>query len=178
MKTTNTIKRKWLNACCVWALSAASAPFALAGDRPADHAVPQAVAPNVVSQYVQHNLVGFQPGMGHYLDPNLNGWGMDSAPGGPFCVADTATGVATFYSRNSRPPGKPLATIITIPSAPSQPFGPVGLPGGVAYNPTSGFVISANGKSAPAQFLFDTLDGTISGWNPAVDPGSRDHHGR
>jgi len=27
-----------------------------------------------------------------------------------------------------------------------------------------------NGKSAPARLIFDTLDGTISGWNPAVDP--------
>jgi len=37
-------------------------------------------------------------------------------------------------------------------------------------NPNSGFVISKNGKSGPALFLFDTLDGTISGWNPEVDP--------
>lgn len=123
-----------------------------------------------LAQYTQYNLVGYQPGMGHYLDPNLNGWGMDSAPNGPFCVANTSTGVATFYSRVSNPPGMPLSRIITIPPAPSQPFGPVGLPSGVVYNPTSGFVITANGKSAPARFLFDTLDGTISGWNPDVDP--------
>jgi uncharacterized protein (TIGR03118 family) len=31
-------------------------------------------------------------------------------------------------------------------------------------------VISAHGKSAPATFLIDTLDGLICGWNPAVDP--------
>lgn len=170
MKTTNTIKTKWLNACCVWALSAASTPFAVAGDRPGDHAGPQAVAPNVVSGYVQHDLVGFQPGIGHYLDPNLNGWGMDSAPGGPFCVSNAATGTATFYSRQSHPPGKPLPPVITVPPAPSEVFGPVGIPTGLVYNPTAGFVISANGKSAPAQFLFDTLDGTVSGWNPDVDP--------
>jgi uncharacterized protein (TIGR03118 family) len=30
-------------------------------------------------------------------------------------------------------------------------------------------VISAHGRSAPATFLFDTLDGLICGWNPDVD---------
>jgi len=59
---------------------------------------------------------------------------------------------------------------VTIPAPPSQPLGPVGRPTGVVYNPTSDFVISENGKSAPAEFLFDARDGTISGWNPAVDP--------
>ena len=38
------------------------------------------------------------------------------------------------------------------------------------YNPTSDFVISENGKSAPARLIFDSIDGTISGWNPDVDP--------
>jgi uncharacterized protein (TIGR03118 family) len=122
------------------------------------------------AQYAQHNLVGYQPGMGHYLDPNLNGWGMDHSPNGPFCVSNPATGVATFYSRVSNPPGKPLSRIITVPPDPNQVFGPFGLPSGLVYNPTSGFVISANGNSGPARFLFDTLDGTISGWNPDVDP--------
>src|SRR5262249_43992408 len=35
---------------------------------------------------------------------------------------------------------------------------------------TSDFVISEGGKSAPARLIFDSIDGTISGWNPAVDP--------
>jgi len=122
------------------------------------------------AQYVQTNLVGYQPGIAFYTDRYLNGWGMDTAPDGSFCVANTATGVATFYAQSSPAlPGKPLPLVITIPPAPSQPFGPVGTPTGVAYNPTKQFVISAHGKSAPARFLFATLDGTISGWNPDVD---------
>jgi uncharacterized protein (TIGR03118 family) len=118
------------------------------------------------SGYQQLNLVGYQDGMARHTDPNLNGWGMDFAPGGPFCVANTFPGVATFYDRS----GHVLPQVVTIPAAPSQPFGPVGSPTGLVYNPTSDFVISANGKSAPARFLFDTLDGLICGWNPEVDP--------
>src|SRR5581483_11954913 len=53
--------------------------------------------------------------------------------------------------------------------APGEPLGPIGSPTGLAYNPTSDFVISAHGRSAPARFLFDTLDGLICGWNPDVD---------
>ena len=121
---------------------------------------------SLLSGYQQINLVGYQPGMAPHTDPNLNGWGMDFAPGGPFCVADTTPGVATFYDAS----GQVLPQVVTIPAAPSQPLGPVGRPTGVVYNPTSDFVISENGKSAPAEFLFDARDGTISGWNPAVDP--------
>ncbi len=121
---------------------------------------------SLLSGYQQINLVGYQPGMAPHTDPNLNGWGMDFAPGGPFCVANNATGVATFYDHS----GHVLPLVVTIPAAPSQPLGPTGRPTGVVYNPTSDFVISENGRSAPALFLFDARDGTISGWNPFVDP--------
>lgn len=120
----------------------------------------------LLSGYQQLNLVGYQDGMAPHTDPNLNGWGMDYAPGGAFCVADTTPGVATFYDRS----GQVLPLVITIPAAPSHPLGLVGRPAGVVYNPTSDFVISEGGRSAPATFLFDTRDGTICGWNPAVDP--------
>jgi hypothetical protein len=30
----------------------------------------------VPSGFQQINLVGYQPGMAHFTDPNLNGWGM------------------------------------------------------------------------------------------------------
>ncbi len=93
---------------------------------------------------------------------------MTSLPDGSFVVANPfSTGLATFYD----PSGHVLPLKITVPASASEPFGTaVGQPTGVVYNPTSDFVISKNGKSAPARLIFDTLDGTISGWNPAVDP--------
>jgi len=41
-------------------------------------------------------------------------------------------------------------------------------------NTGSGFVISSGGKSAPAAFIFATLDGHIEAWNPKVDPATGD----
>ncbi len=125
----------------------------------------------VPSGYQQTNLVGYQPGLGHFTDPNLNGWGMTSMPDGSFCVSNAfTTGLATFYDRS----GHVLPMTITVPGSAAGSaalgLGPTGHPTGVVYNPTSDFVITEGGKSAPARLIFDSIDGTISGWNPAVDP--------
>jgi uncharacterized protein (TIGR03118 family) len=119
----------------------------------------------VPSGYQQINLVGEVPGVAPHTDPNLDGWGMAAIPNG-YVVADSPLGHATFYDAN----GTVLPQVVTVPPAPSQPLGPTGVPRGLEYNPTSEFVISEDGRSAPALVLFGTKDGTISGWNPAVDP--------
>ena len=36
----------------------------------------------LLSGYQQTNLVGYQPGLAHLTDPDLNGWGMVSMPDG------------------------------------------------------------------------------------------------
>jgi uncharacterized protein (TIGR03118 family) len=121
----------------------------------------------VPSGYQQINLVSYQSGLGHFTDSNLNGWGMTSMPGGLFVVANPfSTGVATIYDTS----GHVLPLKITVPTSSAQPFGPVGEPTGVVYNSTSDFVITEGSRCAPALLIFDTLDGTICGWNPAVDP--------
>ena len=128
---------------------------------------------SLLSGYQQTNLVGYEHGIAHLTDPNLNGWGMASMPDGSFVVANTfTTGLATFYSSS----GHVLPQTITVPGSASPVpdevlgIGPGGHPTGVVFNPTNDFVISENGKSAPARLIFDSIDGTISGWNPAVDP--------
>ena len=119
------------------------------------------------AQYKQINLISDQPGVAHYTDPNLlDPWSLVFLPGGDFLMTDAHSGLATLYG----PGGKPIPLTITVPPAPSQPFGPTGTPTGMILNLTSGFVITKDGKSGPAILLFNTLDGTISGWNPDVDP--------
>jgi uncharacterized protein (TIGR03118 family) len=118
------------------------------------------------ARYAETDLTGYTSGQNtRYTDPNLNGWGMVRLPNGIYAVADTCPGVVSFYDSS----GRPLSFVINVPPAPSQPFGPVGSPAGIILNTGHDFVISANGRSAPALLIIDTLDGTISGWNPYVD---------
>jgi len=114
--------------------------------------------------YQQTNLVSDVAGMAQFTDPNLvNPWGISFAPGGPFWVSDNGTGLSTVYDGN----GQPTPTVVTIPPASGSGKG---TPTGTVYNNTNGFVVKEGNNSGPSLFLFDTLDGTISGWNPSVDP--------
>ena len=62
-------------------------------------------------------------------------------------------------------PKNPL--VVTIPTAGSNKDG--GNPTGIVVNSTSFFVVTKNGVSGPARFIFASEDGIISGWNPTVD---------
>ena len=122
--------------------------------------------------YAQTNLVsdGFVPAAN--TDPNLiNPWGVSYGPTGPFWVSDNGTGVTTIYDGTGQAVTVAGHTAITIAAPPGQDS--PSAPTGQVFNGTgAGFEISANGHTAPSVFLFATEDGTISGWNPAVDSGS------
>jgi uncharacterized protein (TIGR03118 family) len=124
--------------------------------------------------YQQTNLVSDIPGLALHTDPNLrNSWGTSTGPGLPIWVSDNATGAATLYDGQGNPQTGPgnQQLVVSIPAPPSAGPGAVGAPDGTVFNPTpDGFVVSKNGVSAPARFLFATEDGTIAGWNSAVDP--------
>jgi len=109
-----------------------------------------------------------------FVDPNLlNPWGVGESANSPFWVADNGAGVSTLYNTA----GMPQARVVSIP-APDDPLGTGGAPTGLVFNIASGqnafkvSGVSAAGipNSAPALFLFATEDGTILGWNPAVNP--------
>ncbi|MHB8598624.1 MAG: TIGR03118 family protein [Ktedonobacteraceae bacterium] len=113
--------------------------------------------------YQQTNLTSDISGKAQFTDKNLvNPWGISFAPGGPFWVSDDGTGLSTLYNGS----GMPQSLVVTVPPAPG---GTIGTPTGTVYNSTSGFVVSENGKSGASLFLFDSLDGTISGWSSGVD---------
>jgi uncharacterized protein (TIGR03118 family) len=120
--------------------------------------------------YQQTNLVSDLPGLAQFTDPSLvNSWGLVSSPTSPWWVADNGTGVSTLYNTMSSNVVKVPLTV-TIPAPAGSPAGTTSAPTGVIFNGSGGFNVSENGKSASSRFIFDTEDGTISGWNPGVDP--------
>jgi uncharacterized protein (TIGR03118 family) len=133
-----------------------------------------ASGPVANSAYRQTNLVSDIPGLALHTDPNLrNPWGTSTGPGLPIWASDNHTGVTTLYDGQGNPqpgPGK-QQLVVSIPAPPSAGPGAVGAPDGTVFNPTpGGFAVTKNGVSGSARFLFATEDGTIVGWNPAVDP--------
>jgi uncharacterized protein (TIGR03118 family) len=130
------------------------------------------------AQYTRTDLVTNSGAGGTVPDSHLvNAWGLVSTTTSPFWVSDNATGVSTLYSINNTGgvSATPVGLVVSIPSVSGGPGTPTGIvapqtPTGVTafaisgINPATGKSVSAN-----AAFIFATLDGTISGWNPMVD---------
>jgi uncharacterized protein (TIGR03118 family) len=149
------------------ALAALSASLVFSGIVTPASAVRGGIA---ARSYVQTNLVSDIPGLAAHTDPNLkNPWGTSVGPGSPIWVSDNHAGAATLYDGA----GNPQALKVDIPAPPSAGDGAVGAPTGQAFNTfdttSPDFVITKNGSSGPAFFVFATEDGTIAGWNPGVD---------
>jgi uncharacterized protein (TIGR03118 family) len=125
--------------------------------------VPAAVAANHRSHnaYVQTNLISDLNGVARITDPNLvNPWGMAAGPTTPLWINDNGAGVSSLYSggvHGSIPVIVPL--VVTIPD---------GAPTGIAFNPTTGFVVATNSGSAPANFIFSSEAGDITAWSKTV----------
>jgi uncharacterized protein (TIGR03118 family) len=114
---------------------------------------------------VQTNLVSDIPGLAAVMDPQLiNPWGLVAGNNTPFWVSDNQTGFSTLYNGQ----GVKNGLVVSIPSAPGGPFSHA-TPTGTVFNtdPNGGFMVTDSGTTAPSIFLFDTLDGTIDGWNGA-----------
>lgn len=122
-----------------------------------------------LAQYQVTPLISNQSGVAPVTDPNLvNGWGLTRGPATPFWVSDNVTGKSTLYTSA----GTIVPLVVTIPPTAGNA---TGTPTGTVFNitvlnATPSFAVTQSGNTAPALFLFATLDGTISGWNPAVSP--------
>lgn len=86
----------------------------------------------------------------------LNPWGLARPSSAnlkenQWWAADQASGLSTLYQAN----GSRVALYVVVPPAGGTG---IGSPTGIAYNP------------ATLQFVFSTLDGTISVWNPNAKP--------
>lgn len=112
------------------------------------------------SAFLETDLVSDIAGRAAFTDPHLvNPWGL--VPGGPgtFWVADNGTGVSTLY----QPDGTIVNLVVSIPG---------GVPTGIAHVNAAdpAFLIPSADTTARAIFIFVGEDGSISAWNPNVNP--------
>jgi len=104
-------------------------------------------------------------GVAQHTDPNLvNSWGMAASATGTIWVSDNGTGVSTLYNQD----GTAFPLVVEIPTSAGNSDG--ANPTGTVVNDTQSFQVTKNGISGPAIFIFVSEDGSISGWNPTVDP--------
>jgi uncharacterized protein (TIGR03118 family) len=156
-----------------WLIAGASA-VALAGcggghgssgasDSSGSVTTPTAPTTPATSAYTVKSLVSNVAGAAPVTDPDLqHGWGISFQPTGAAWVSGHASNVSTVYDGD----GNIKLPSVHIPSgasgAPSGPTGQVG-------NSGSAFIITKNGASGSAAFMFAGTGGTISGWNINVD---------
>jgi len=113
----------------------------------------QAVPPD---KFMQVNLVSDLPGQALLQDTNLvNAWGMAFSPTSPFWISDNGTGKATLYAVTNDAAGIHVAKQSLEVIIPGE-----GNPTGQVFNNVAGFNSNL--------FLFDSEDGTISGWRAAL----------
>jgi uncharacterized protein (TIGR03118 family) len=130
-------------------------------------AAPVATAQAAVARgaYHQSNLVSDIPGLAQNLDAHLvNPWGISAGATTPMWVSDNNAGVTTLYDGAGNaiqaPPSQGGGQFVVAIPKPDGSDG--GAPTGTVFN---GAGTAFNGD----RFLFATEDGTIAGWNPAVN---------
>jgi uncharacterized protein (TIGR03118 family) len=107
--------------------------------------------------FTVHNLVGDTTASAPAADASLvNGWGLVAGPTTPWWVSNNGTDTSTLYSGT----GSKVALTVSVPGGPT---------GTVFNGSATDFVITQNGKSGAARFLFATEGGMILGWSPTVN---------
>ncbi|HSY07695.1 MAG TPA: TIGR03118 family protein [Steroidobacteraceae bacterium] len=106
------------------------------------------------------------------IDANLsNPWGLATAPGLPFWIADNNSNLTTLYSGTGAIQTKAVTGSNDVGIAiPASAGGVPANPNGEVYNGNSGFLIDTSKGQETAMFIFDGEGGTIAAW--AVDSGA------
>jgi uncharacterized protein (TIGR03118 family) len=135
--------------------------------------------------YVRKNLVSNlalpknSDGTAVMQDPNLqNAWGITRSATGPWWVSNNNSGTSTLYDGSGNPinifmdpGGSVFDNFIFVPPPGFAKAGTPATPTGIVFNGNANDFLLNKGTPAgkPAAFIFVTEDGTISGWNPAVN---------
>jgi uncharacterized protein (TIGR03118 family) len=106
------------------------------------------------------------------IDANLsNPWGLVTAPGLPFWVADNNSNLATLYSgKGAIQTGEVTGSNDVGIAVPASTAGVPANPTGQVYNGNGGFMIATTGGQETALFIFGGEGGTIAAW--AKDSGA------
>jgi uncharacterized protein (TIGR03118 family) len=106
------------------------------------------------------------------IDANLsNPWGLVTAPGLPFWIADNNSNLATLYSGTGAIETSDVTGSNSVGIAiPASGSGIQANPTGQVYNGAGGFLIATSKGQETALFIFDGEGGTIAAW--AQDSGA------
>ncbi len=92
----------------------------------------------------------------------INPWGLVIGPNAPAWFVNNATDKATIYDGT----GKKASLVVNIPAG----INGAAAPTGIVANGTTDFSVTNGTTTAAARFIFAGEVGTISGWNPTVNP--------
>jgi len=128
--------------------------------------LPAAASAGRHDDFVAHqaNLVSDVAGMAPLTDPDLvNPWGLSLNATSPLWVSNAGSRASTLYTSA---PGSGAASknAVVRPTFPA-----LGEPTGQVANTGTGFVLTKGALSGPARFLFVTLEGQVTAWNPQLD---------
>ena len=104
------------------------------------------------------------PGLAAHTNSDLvNAWGIAFGPGGPWWVNSAQKSPSLVFDGTGAPFPAATPLKVTIPPAGASE------PTGIVFNGTADFLLDTM-PDRRALFLFASTTGTISGWNPGVDP--------
>ena len=116
----------------------------------------------IAQQYQQTNLVSDTQIEGtNPPDPDLkNPWGIARGTTSPWWISDNMAGVSTLYDGS----GVKQTLRVAIPHSPQTA---IASPTGIVFNGSGDFDVA---PGLPGKFIFVSIDGIISAWNPGVNP--------
>jgi uncharacterized protein (TIGR03118 family) len=116
------------------------------------------------NSFTQTNLVSDTPGLAANTDADLlNPWGVAFFPGQAFWISANNSGTARLFDRTGL-----LKKTFVVP--PPRGSSNQSTPTGIVANRINGVTAGFNVNQKSSHFIFDTEDGTISGWNGTDDP--------
>jgi uncharacterized protein (TIGR03118 family) len=115
------------------------------------------------SAFTKSNLVSSDGSVPHTRqDPKLiDPWGIAVSPASAVWAANSGSNTGTLYDGT----GVIQSLIVNVPAGIAGNANPTG----IVFNTTdTDFVVSDQGRSAGALFIFAGANGSVSGWNPSV----------